>query len=143
MNAPQASSTHQAHVLVVEPDAALAQTYVAAFRRAGFAAVAARSAQAAVDAADTRTPDCVVLELQLPGHNGVEFLHEFRSYAEWQQVPVILNTYVPTRDLAAVRPALQTLGVSTVLYKPQASLQRLIAAVHETVGKAALARGEP
>lgn len=130
------------YVLVIEPDKVLGDTYLQAFERAGFEVAVARSAQGAVDAADDHTPDCVVLELQLPGHNGVEFLHEFRSYVEWQHVPVILNTYTSPQGFAAVRPALKTLGVVAVLYKPQASLRRLIAAVQQALGQAAAsARG--
>jgi len=69
-------------------------------------------AQAAVHAADERQPDVVVIELQLPAHNGVEFLHEFRSYPEWQWIPVVVNTVLHPARVQATRQILQDeLGV--------------------------------
>lgn len=69
------------HVLLIEPNTLLAATYRQALQHAGHEVRHVTGAQAAVMAADGRTPDVVVLELQLPQHSGLEFLHEFRSYA--------------------------------------------------------------
>lgn len=118
-------------VLVVEPDGVLARTYVSALSSAGYEAFTASTAQSAIDAADEHAPDCIILELQLPGHNGVEFLYELRSYAEWQQVPVIINTYASRSDFVRMHDVLTTLGIVQVLYKPQTTLAKLISAVRE------------
>lgn len=111
----------------------LADAYRAAFARTRYQAAIARTAQSAIDAMDGQTPDCVVLEIQLPAHNGVEFLHELRSYAEWQRVPVVINTYTPRSEFVHMHNALQTLGVVHVLYKPQATLQQLLSTVREVI----------
>ena len=74
-------------------------------------------------------PDVVVLELQLPGHNGVEFLYEFRSYPEWLHVPVVLHTFVPPAELTRAVTLEAELGVRKMLYKPAATLTALCAAV--------------
>lgn len=121
-----------AHILLIEPNTVLARSYRQALEHAGHEVKHVLSAQTAIDAADTRMPDVVILELQLPKHNGVEFLHEFRSYAEWQRVPVVVNTLLPPASIGEGRRVLtQELGVREVLYKPKASLQELMDAVRD------------
>lgn len=119
-------------VLFVEPNVVLARTYVQAMEHAGYEAVFARTAQEAINVADKHMPDIVLLELELASHDGIEFMHEFRSYPEWQQVPVILLTNVAPPKLAPLKKELRRdLGIVSYLYKPQTSLQKLLAAVRE------------
>jgi len=118
------------HILLLEPNTLIAKTYTHALSQAGHTVHHALSAQAAIDAADAAGPDLVIMELQLPAHGGVEFLHEFRSYSEWQHTPVIVNTVLAPTKIAGMRDILrQELGVATVLYKPQATIADLLKAV--------------
>ncbi len=94
-----------ARVLLVEPDKLLARSYAGALRQAGYEVDTCVGAQAAISAADEHKPDVVILELQLVQHSGAEFLYEFRSYADWLAVPVILLTNTPPGDLAGSRAA--------------------------------------
>jgi CheY-like chemotaxis protein len=72
----------------------------------------------------------VIMEVQLPEHNGIEFLQEFRSYPEWQAVPVVINTSLAPAMMRPYLPALAgDLGVHTVLYKPMATLADLLRVV--------------
>lgn len=121
------------YVLLIEPNALLAKTYTKAMEDAGHRVVHCTGAQAAILAADAHAPDIVVLELQMPLHNGIEFLQEFRSYPEWKQVPVIVNTTIPPARLGERgRAALQRdLNVHRVTYKPRTSLARLLRLVRE------------
>jgi len=116
-------------VLLVEPDKLQAGIFAEALRRDGHDVAHAVSAQDAVHAADSQMPDVVNLELQLPHHNGVEFLYEFRSYAEWLHIPVVVHTYVPRHELASAATMRRELGVARVLYKPATSLVQLCTAV--------------
>jgi DNA-binding response OmpR family regulator len=119
-------------VLVLEPDRLLAETYQQALTHAGYEASYVTSGQAAVDSADVVMPDLIILELQLPAHNGLEFLYEFRSYSEWQQVPVIVNTNVPPNSFDSTNESIYSeLGIKAWHYKPQTSLQLLIRSVNE------------
>lgn len=120
------------HVLLIEPDALLAQTYAAAMEAAGYSVSRCALAQSGVLAADEARPDVVVLEMQLVGHSGVEFLYEFRSYADWQNVPLIVLTHVPPQEFAGSRRILRDeLGVRTYLYKPQTTLRSLLRSLQE------------
>lgn len=115
------------HILLIEPNTLLARSYTQALSHAGHTVDHALGAQGAIDAADKRLPDIVILELQLPQHNGIEFLHEFRSYAEWLQVPVVVNTSLPpARAMLAKGPLKRDLGVRDILYKPRTTLQDLV-----------------
>jgi len=120
-------------VLLLEPDVLQASCYREVLERAGHQVAHARSAQAAVQLADEQMPDVVVLELQLPGHNGVEFLYEFRSYQEWLHVPAVIHSFVRPHEIEKSPILMAELGVKTVLYKPKTSLTQLCAAVHSAV----------
>ncbi len=123
-----------ANILLVEPDRLLAETYAQALTTAGHKVVPCASAQAAIMAADQIKPDVVVLELQLIEHSGIEFLYEFRSYVDWQSVPVIVQTHVPASEFKTNWQSLkQQLGIEVYLYKPQTSLKQLISSVNSQV----------
>lgn len=114
------------NVLLIEPDNKLAKTYASALTNAGHNVQHAMHAQDAVHAADAVTPDVVLLELQLAGHSGVEFLYEFRSYPEWQTVPVILLTVTPPAAIKLTKDKQIELGIADCLYKPSTNLNRLV-----------------
>lgn len=118
------------NIILVEPDKLLANTYRQAFEAAGHNAVMCASAQSAIFAADECMPDIVILELQLIGHSGLEFLYEFRSYPEWQHIPVIVNTTIPAGEFSGSWAILTNqLGVTGYHYKPLTSLRALLRSV--------------
>ncbi len=123
-----------ADILLIEPDRILADTYLQALSAAGHSVGVCATAQAGIMVADQITPDLVVLEVQLTMHSGIEFLYEFRSYPEWQQVPVIIHSQVPPDEFDGSRALLeQELGVKAYLYKPQTTLHDLVLAVENQV----------
>lgn len=122
-----------ARILLVEPDYVLARIYAMALQRAGHKVRVVADAQAAIDRADRLTPDVVVLELQLAGHNGIEFLYEFRSYSEWQAVPVIINSGVAPGEIQSVPGAWEQLGIAAYHYKPRSNLRALLASVEQVL----------
>ncbi len=108
-------------VLLVEPDRAQAAAIAGWLQPRHINVVTADSAQGAIAAADAAVPNVVVLELALPAHNGIEFLHEFRSYPEWEHIPVIIFSQQYIEDLQPFT----ALGNISYLYKPNTSLSRL------------------
>lgn len=109
-------------ILLIEPNHLLAKTYVTALEYAGHSVRWQTNAGDAVLDADAERPSVVILEPQLSGHSGIEFLYEFRSYPDWQGVPVILQSFIPDH---LSRGQKQVLGIVDYLYKPATSLQRL------------------
>lgn len=121
-----------AQILLIEPDSLLAATYSQALVGDGHEVMACAGAQSAIMAADQTTPGIVVLELQLIEHSGIEFLYEFRSYPEWQAIPVVVQTGVPAGEFADNWQLLKReLGVKAYLYKPQTSLHQLLISVRD------------
>ncbi|MEI9913561.1 MAG: response regulator [Candidatus Saccharibacteria bacterium] len=121
-------------ILIIEPDKPLAKTYALALKKAGHKVTVASNSQAAINKADKAKPRAVVLELQLVGHSGVEFLYEFRSYPDWQDVPVLIHTTVPYMELKDSWGLLsEHLGVSGYKYKPMTSLEDLVKTVNQLV----------
>jgi len=118
-------------ILLVEPDQKLAQTYTEYLVARGHAVVGRMGAQSGILAADCQEPDVVILELQLAAHSGAEFLHEFRSYGDWQHIPVIILSNVAPQEFRASEKLLRKLGVKVYLYKPTTSLAGLLSAVEE------------
>ncbi len=119
-------------VLLIEPDRALARTYFDALTHAGHRVQICATAQSAIFCADDIKPDVVILELQLVSHSGIEFLYEFRSYPDWQDIPVVVTTNVPAGEFEGSWKLLRDhLAVSRYLYKPLTSLQNLLRTVNE------------
>ncbi len=118
------------NVLIVEPNPQMAEIYAAAFTGLGFEVRCACSAQVAISLMDQCRPEVVLLELALPTHNGVEFLFEMRSYAEWQEVPVVLLSSIPELDPTKwfENP---TLNIARYFYKPSTNLRTMISSVQQ------------
>ena len=123
-----------AHILLIEPNQVLAATYAQALIHEGYTVECVLTSQAALDAADGERPDVIVLELHIGEHNGVEFLHEFRSYGDWQTIPIILNTTIGSEVLKPLQETLKRdFNIEICLYKPQTSVARLLTAIKRQV----------
>lgn len=125
-----------AQILLVEPDPILAKTYAAALSKSGHHVLRAYDAQSAINATDSVRPDSIILEIQLPQHNGVEFLYELRSHADWQAIPVIIQTQLSLAQVGFDESKMAELGVASFLYKPEISLKMLCMVVDDTLGMA-------
>ncbi|MBI1856688.1 response regulator [Candidatus Saccharibacteria bacterium] len=119
------------NILLIEPHQLLASTYKQALEGADHSVAWCQKAQKALHLADNHVPDLVIMELQLQQHNGIAFLHEFRSYAEWQAIPVIVHSLVPFNHYRADKKNLESLGIVAYLYKPVTSIKRLLDAVDQ------------
>jgi CheY-like chemotaxis protein len=120
-----------ARILLIEPDTLLADVYGRTLLHVGYQVSHVTSGQAAIDDVDEHAPDLIILELQLPAHSGLEFLYEFRSYPEWQDIPVIVNTNLPPQSIVGDELLYEELGIRMWHYKPQATLQLLVRSVTE------------
>jgi DNA-binding response OmpR family regulator len=77
-------------VLVVDDDATVGDVVVAYLERAGMQTERAMDGFAAIAAAEASTLDAVVLDLMLPGLDGIEVLHRLRTARP--TLPVIMLT---------------------------------------------------
>jgi DNA-binding response OmpR family regulator len=77
----------RARILIVEDEQEVSNLIAAYLAREGFETLVCGSAEAALEAEDSGTFDLVVLDLNLPGMDGFEFLTDLRKR---RKVPVII-----------------------------------------------------
>jgi DNA-binding response OmpR family regulator len=121
-----------ANVLLLEPDNLLAGSIKRYFARAKHRVFIHSDPQAAIIQADKHLPDVVITELQLAGRSGIEFLYEFRSYPDWQNIPVIVLSGLHQEHLQAYSEAFKELNVCAALYKPLTGLKQLLDAAEHS-----------
>ncbi|MGP4014980.1 response regulator transcription factor [Saccharopolyspora sp. 5N708] len=76
-------------ILVVEDDPTVAQVITGYLHRANYIAVVASDGMIGLELARQMTPDLVVLDVMLPGLDGIQFCRELRTRS---QIPVIMLT---------------------------------------------------
>lgn len=69
-------------VLIVDDEQAFAAVLASYFDREGYAVSVAHDGPSAVRTADERRPDLVVLDLMLPGFDGVEVCRQLRAFSD-------------------------------------------------------------
>lgn len=117
-------------ILIVEPDTTLARLYQSALEADGHDVSRTGTAQEALQAIEKSRPDKVILEIDMPNHNGLEFLYEFSSYSDWDGIDIIILSSLRSSLFQRMKVSWQYLGVSEYLYKPDttlASLQQTVA----------------
>jgi two-component system KDP operon response regulator KdpE len=106
-------------VLVVDDEPSILRVVAANLRAHGYEALTAASGEAALKAIETQQPDCVVLDLGLPGVDGLEVLRRLRS---WGTTPVVILT---ARDGERDRATALELGADDYVTKPFAMTELL------------------
>ena len=100
-------------VLVVDDSSGICQTMAMILRRKGFEVSCAPDGPAAVEKVREKPFDAVLLDIRLPGMDGVEVQRRIRSLRPSARVAMMTAYAVEDR----VRTALEA-GAETVFYKP-------------------------
>lgn len=122
-----------ARILLLEADSLLAQNITEYLSKAGHDVQWFAEPQTAIHAADTQSPELVILDLLLASHSGAEFLYEFRSYPDWQNTPVIIFSSLSNEEIQEAAPALSQLNITAYYHKPHTSLAELAQAVSDAL----------
>jgi two-component system KDP operon response regulator KdpE len=123
-------------VLVVDDEPAIVRPVAANLRARGYEVITAVTGEAALGAAELHQPDCVVLDLGLPGMHGLEVLRRLRT---WSPVPVVVLTAV---DGERDKLAAFDLGADDYVTKPF-GMAELLARVRVAVRRGEQAGGGP
>lgn len=126
-----------ANVLIIESDRILADNISQMLEQAGHQTAWNLDPQAAIDSADSKTPDAIIIDLMLAGRSGIEFLYEFRSYPEWQNVPVIVFSDITPEEFDHAGTGFSQLNVAAYHYKPITKLSDLLASIDTVLQPAA------
>lgn len=79
-------------ILVVDDEAVLLDTIAYNLEQSGYLVTRAADGQSAMDAARKETPDLVILDLMLPGIDGLEVCRQLRRERTTATVPIIILT---------------------------------------------------
>jgi DNA-binding response OmpR family regulator len=123
-------TTTQRRVLVVEDEPTIAESVAARLRAEGFAVDLAADGPAAVAQAARIAPDAVVLDVMLPGFDGLEVCRRLQAD---RPVPILMLTARDDENDMLVGLAV---GADDYLTKPF-SMRELAARVHALVRRAA------
>ncbi len=106
-------SDERCYVAVVDDDRSVGTALCRLLNAAGLQSKAFESAMSFLEALPQRMPDCLVLDVQMPGMNGLELQQRLREIAA--TLPVIMIT---GRDEASIHAICMAMGASTYLRKP-------------------------
>lgn len=123
-----------ARILLIETDHLLAKNLSIFLNRLGHQVSWRVDPQEAIEQADRSVPEVIVLDIILSGQrSGIEFLYEFRSYPEWQNLPVIIFSCVAAEDLKGCLDSIAQLNISAYRYKPTTSMRELAKCIDQAL----------
>jgi len=82
----------KAHVLIIEDDASVCELLLSSLTKSGYRVSAAQRGEAALDQIEEDPPDLVVLDLNLPGMNGLDVCRVMRQDLWMSKIPVLMLT---------------------------------------------------
>ena len=117
-----------ASVLIVDDDPDTREIVARALARAGHTARCVPGGREALRALVAETPDFIILDVLMPGMDGITLLEVIRSYLRWVFVPVVIVTACPEDERLGPVAAL---GVTRVFAKAKYDLADLLTYVNE------------
>lgn len=117
-------------VLIIEDDTWLADDLCQLLVAEGYTVEVSPHALSAIDTIDSFHPDCLVLDVLLPGTTGFTLLHELQSYDDTGKLPVIICSSI-AGDLK--KEELAPYGVHRLLDKTTMTPADIVAAVRSAL----------
>ena len=122
------ASTSGPVIILIEDEPEIRRFLRATLHRHGYRLVEAITGQEGLQAAETRQPDLIVLDLGLPDMDGLEVIRRLR---EWTQVPILVLSArgqeadkVAALDAGADDYVSKPFGVGELLARMRVSLRR-------------------
>lgn len=130
----EATGVIMARVLVIEDDSQQRDVYATLLYYNGFEVEQADTAEAGIATALEHHPDIILLDIQLPGMNGLQAANVFKNTPATADIPVIcMSAYdIPSRHVARA-------GADSFLKKPIGG-DVLVRAIRKLIGSAAKPR---
>ena len=119
-----------ANVLIVDDDLDSCDSLSRFLTKSGHQARCVSNGPAALAALASEVPDFIVLDVRMPGMDGITLLQVIRSYLRWSTVPVaIMTAYAEDSRLQRVGD----LGVCCVFSKSKFTLGELLDCVNRAL----------
>lgn len=118
------------HVLIIDDTRWWAESVGRTLAAEGFGVEYSAHGLQAIDMIDEHRPDVIILDIFLPGPNGIALLHELRSHQDLASIPVIVVSGAVSEEVAST---LAAYGISAVLDKGHVTPAQLTAAVRRSL----------
>lgn len=100
-------------ILIVDDQEGIRLLLEELFQREGYHTIAAKNGEAALHLMQEKRSDCILLDMKLPGRDGLEVLERLKK--KWPSIPVIMMTAY--EDLELIEQASQ-IGAEKYFMKP-------------------------
>jgi len=104
-------------ILSIEDDVDLQQVVAYVLKKQGWDAVFAYDGKDGLEKALAIKPDLILLDMMLPGLNGIEVIKALKENEGTREIPVILMTAYPS-DAQFLEDAVRAMGAVEYLAKP-------------------------
>jgi DNA-binding response OmpR family regulator len=109
------SDTPTPHILIVDDDEHTLEILGRWLAREGYETLRASSGAESLEKVGQGRVDVIVLDVMMPGMDGLQVCEQLRGNKEWRDIPIILLT---AKDDMETRARGMSLGVSEYLTKP-------------------------
>ena len=105
---------HKRIILIADDDRAIRKTLSSLLESDGYEIVEADSGESAIMLAQDRHIDAFLVDLEMPGMNGIEVCHTLRGFEQYQTTPIIFITGTGEHGLSEAFAA----GCDDLIHKP-------------------------
>jgi FixJ family two-component response regulator len=116
-------------IAVVDDDESVCKAVCRLLRSAGFASRGFVSGQEFLESWLNEPPDCVVLDLRMPGMSGIEVQRKLNQLWGWTA-----TIFITAHDHPQARQECLNAGAVAYLLKPM-NAHQLLGAVHQAIGR--------
>ena len=120
-------------ILLIEDDAWLAELYTDVLKMASYRVVHATDAQQGLERLDEQSVDVIILDLLLPGHNGIALLQELRSYPDIAHIPIIIHSGIDPQASDIAPETWAAYGVAAYVLKGASRPKELVRTVRQVI----------
>ncbi len=118
-------------ILIVEDEIPLLKALSERFIREGFSTLEAKNGLEGLSMAQQQHPDLILLDIIMPGMDGMEMLEKLKLNPESKNIPVILLTNIG--DTSKILTAIEA-GAESYLIKANVKLEDVVKVVKEKLG---------
>ena len=133
------ASMHKGTILVIDDEPDLIELVQFNLQKDGYEVIVAKNGQAGLEIAQKHLPDMIVLDLMMPGIDGLEVCRQLRSDARTRLIPMIMLT---AKSAEADRIVGLELGADDYITKPF-SPRELLARVRALLRRATSTQETP
>jgi two-component system phosphate regulon response regulator PhoB len=118
-------SAARPRILLIEDERGLTEALSWTFQREGYEILIARDGQEGLRRAQTQLPDLIILDIMLPGLNGLEVCRELRAGERTRDIPIIILSAKAEETDQVVGFSLGADDYVTKPFSPKVLLQRV------------------